>query len=256
MPKNRKQKQRKQRSMFMQRTSTGTTESSAIVVTNNARLKHVIGVLPRGASMFPDELITQGKVIVQYASNVSSGPANNFLTFVANGVMSNYGPSFNGGTFAINVPSGCDSLLSAARGPYTRCWTLETKINLQMTANSSGQAYVTFLPTTNSYGTISSLSSSQLGEQRGAVQVLIPPSNDLPVTLNATFNPWDIFGVDRKTYMSVPDYGQPVLTQPNNLSYFHIIHTGGTGSIVAFIITIEMRFKFAELQVMATTQPS
>jgi len=248
MPKNRKQKQRNSK-----RPVSGGVETNAFVLSNNANLKHSIATMPRGIAMWPDEIITQGRTVINFSSTLTSF-GTNYYSFKANGVMNAYGPSINGASYANNVPSGSDNYFGSL-SPYGLCWTLDTQLNLQLINQGTAQSYVTLLPSIASYSTISGYSPANLAEQRGAVQVFVPANNSVPVKLDASFSPWDILGVKRDYYMNNITYGQVVATDPTDVCYFHVVNTGSSATL-AVIATITIRFKFGGLNMLTSTEPS
>ncbi len=252
MPKGQNKKNRK-RNNKPKGLVTGTTTGNVLTLVNNANLTHTRCAFPRSLTMFPDMLFTQGRTVINITDAVATA-ANDFYSFKANGAMFNYGPSFNGGSYTSNVPSGAANLLGSS-GPYSQCWTMETVIDVSITGTGA-TSYATFLPSLNAYGSISGLQPVQLAEQRGALQMVIPGTTNLPVTYQARFNPWDIFGVTKDVYLNNSAYANTPGVDPANLAYFHIIHSVNTSDTIIMLVTITTSFKFAGINVLSTAQPT
>lgn len=247
-----------------QRTNNNTRVTMSSGVQNNTNVfKRTQAILPPLKNFFPDMLFCEA--LTSY--NMVTTGITTWFTFVGNGTFYNYGPQFNfTGAFNPNVPSGAKYLLASnnvggASAPYGLVWTIDSDIGIEMVSRSSTMSYyATLVPSAAS--SLSGLSISAAGEQRGAVQLLVPPSTTSgPQVLETKVNWYDVLGFTRTQYLSSNNNAQTAGANPGAMAFWHLEIAAADGSttlnnIVDVRVKVRSRFKFAGLNNLSSTQPS
>ncbi len=240
------------------------TQTSSTNVLGGGFNRGVLGKLTvchiPNSTMFPDVVMTQGRTNVIFNQNYSGGGnIYSWNTFKLNGFMNNFGPSFNGGSFASNVPSGSSNWMGSS-GPYDTCWSLDSEIDIQCTCTGSSSTYtpiITIFPSLSTYSALNAVvaTTTQQLEQRGAAQLMLQAIS-IPTRLSAHYAPWDVIGISKSMYMNSGQYANTISTDPNVVALVHIIAFIPSGYNVSLNITFKTRYKFAGTTLLSTLQPS
>lgn len=222
----------------------------------------VQSTFPSNRQFFPDILWAEATTII---TNGLNSVVNAAYTFIGNSPMFNYGPQINySGSFQNNVPAGANYLLSsststgAVRAPYGLSWCYASEIEIDIINNGSVAFYATLVPA--DFPSLASMSVSQIGEQRGATQLLLPGNMSTSTnTMKLKVNWYDIFGVSKDVYLNDLHFAQAAGSTPGQPSWFHFIVNAfdATSNIsTVYKMKILNKFKFASLNPYTTTVPA
>jgi hypothetical protein len=216
--------------------------------------------LPRGLQFFPDILDCHSRTIVELGM---SGAAASQHSYHLNSPMKLFGPQINWtGAFADNVPAGASYLFSSnttagSVAPYFLCCTSEIEYELELVNINTIAAYVTVLPSYQA--SLSGMTQSQLAEQRGAVQAIIPASQAiLPPKIKGRYSIKEIYGTTQNEVLTNSNYRQIAGSLPPVSMYLHLIVSSVDGSTtVAMQTKSSFRFshRFSNINSFVTTVP-
>jgi hypothetical protein len=217
--------------------------------------------LPRGIQLFPDVLDTHMRTIVELGM---SGSAASQHSYHLNSPAKQFGPQVNWtGAFTDNVPAGIFYLLSSnttagSVAPYFLACTTEIQYELELININSIAAYATVVP---SYQvSLSGMTQSQLAEQRGAVQQIVPASQAiLPPKIKGRYSVHEIYGTTRNEVLTNSNYRQLAGSLPPISMYLHLIvaSVDGTTSVAMQTkSTFTFTTRFSTINSFVTTVPA
>lgn len=261
---NTKQTQRKPRKIKNRSGQNGRIQgaSSAQPSTLTARFAQPVHcVIPRGPQLFPDTFTSTGKIIIELGM---SGAAASQHTYHLNSPAKTFGPQVNWtGAFADNVPAGMSYLLSSntvagSTAPYFYCCTERVDWEYQFININTIGAYVTILPSFQV--SLSGMTQSQLAEQRGAVQTIIPASQGIiPPVIRGSYSVQEVFGTTTSEVLNNSNYRQTAGALPPISMYLHLIvaSVDGTTSVAMQTkATFWPRMHFSTINSFSTTVPT
>lgn len=214
---------------------------------------------PRNALAFPDIYTSWFKTTID--SVFGTGVITSGNTYHLNSPAFQFGPQIDfTGAFANNYPSSMAYLLSSAVAsgsgcPYNRSTVLEYDWNLDVINIAASSCYVTLLPSLfNSYST---MPTATLSEQRGAVQVLVPSKNILPIRMRQSGKIGDLFGTDAIESRDLYPFSQQVGGLPGFSCYMHVIVTSVDGTNVDCQVksTVFLKIRYSGLNPSSSIAP-
>jgi len=250
---------RRQQSNRLPRTATSAITNSGSTASSVFRALNSL-TAPRLNQFFPDTYYTWSKTVIE--TQLTGGNFSN--TFRVNSPATGFGPQVNWtGAFANNNPAGLSYLLGSdqitgSSAPYQYLAVLELEHLIDVINSSAIPAIVSLVPAQSP--SLSGLSSTQLAEQRGAVQVLIPPTmTSVPTRLRLAYKLESALGVSYNEVSNNIGYkvfptGTPVIQY-----YNHLVASPSDGSTainVWFRHTFYLRCKFSDLNTFTTTTPT
>jgi len=217
--------------------------------------------IPRGLQMFPDVLNTWSKTIIDVSMGSTASSQNSFHL---NSPAKLFGPQVNWtGAFTDNVPAGISYLLSSnsaagSTAPYLFAMTDLIDYEVEFINSNNVPAYVTVIVSIES--SFSGMSQSQLAEQRGAVQKLIPASQAIiPPLIKGRYSVAEVVGVSRQEVISNNNFRQPAGSIPSIPIYLHFI-VASTDGTTAVVMNVKHKFefhtRFTQINNFVTTVPS
>jgi len=217
--------------------------------------------IPNASGPFADSYFATFKTVIETGLN---GSATSSQSYHINSPAFSFGPQVNWtGAFANNFPSGLSYLLGSnvpagSPAPYHNCTTLDYDWSLDLTNATAVAAYITLVPSLSS--SLSSMTSPTLGEQRGAVQILIPPGTLIPLRMRSTGKIHELFGVSSTEISNaLPAYSQTSGITPTSLAFMHIVGSsidGTTPVIINFRMSVFLRLRLSGINPWTTTAPS
>jgi hypothetical protein len=217
--------------------------------------------VPRGMQFFPDTFNCCSKTVIGLGL---SGSVASQHTYHLNSPAYQFGPQVNWtGAFATNVPAGISYLLSSnASGgsvaPYFYCTTHAIDFEIECINIQTISAYVTVVVSYDP--SLSTMTQSQISEQRGAVQILVPPSNStIPYKIRGLYNLSEILGVAHTEVLNDVQYRQPAGSLPAQSIYLHVIVASVDGSTTCAMQTRQsftFWHKFTVANNFVTTVPA
>lgn len=217
-------------------------------------------VIPRTTCIFPDTYVAWSKTVVESTMNSAASTQNSYHL---NSPAFNFGPQAQWtGAYANNYPSGLSYLLgsTAAAGsvaPYAHSTVVEYEWFLDLTNIAAATAVVTVIPSYNN--TLTGMTTATLSEQRGAIQLLCPPSMNTPLRMTSRGRISDLIGVTETEIMNdTLTYGQAVGALPSYNFYMHIVASSVDGSTVTSMqtrSTVFLKLKLSTLNPFSSAAP-
>jgi len=209
--------------------------------------KPIICKIPKGLQLFPDILDTHSKTVIDLGL---SGTTASQHTYHLNSPAKFFGPQINWtGAFADNVPAGLSYLLSSntnagSTSPYFYCITdyVEAVFELVNIQNSVS-CYATVVPSFQV--SFNGTTQSQLAEQRGAVQVLLPAlgSSMAPTVIKGRYSVQDILGIKTTEVYNNQNYRQIAGSLPPISIYLHLV-TASTDGVTNCAVQQRVTFTY------------
>jgi len=219
-------------------------------------------VVPKSSLAFPDVYQAWFKTVVE---NGISGSAASQNTYHLNSPAFTFGPQTNWtGAFSNNYPAGLSYLLGTSQaggstGPYAFCSTLDYDWSVDLYNIGTVAAYVTLVPSWNI--SLTGMSQSTLAEQRGAAQILVPPTNNSnPMKLRVRGSIAELMATSPSFIRNdTLTYAQAVGALPLYSVYMHLIVgsvDGTTSCAMQVKNTIFQHLRLTRINPFTSAQPT
>jgi len=218
--------------------------------------------IPRSVVAFPDVYTAWFKTTVE---NGFSGSVASQNTYHLNSPAFTFGPQVNWtGAFANNYPSGMSYLLGTpsaggSTAPYALASTIEYDWQVDLVNIASVAAYVTLIPAYSI--SLTGMSQATLAEQRGALQILVPPNNTAqPLKLRSSGKISELFGTTAGEVLNNQlSYAQAVGALPLYSVYMHLIVSsvdGSTSCAMQTKSTVWLKIRYSRNNPYTTSPPT
>jgi hypothetical protein len=239
------------------------TDTRAPYIATAVFNKPIICRIPKGLQLFPDVLDTHSKIIVDAGLSGSTASQH---TYHLNSPAKFFGPQVNWtGAFTDNVPAGLSYLLSSntnagSTSPYFYCITDHVEAVFELVnIQNSVSCYATVVPSFQV--SLNGMTQSQLAEQRGAVQVLLPATGAAmaPTIIKGRYSVQDILGIKTTEVYDNQNYRQIAGSLPPISIYLHLICSstdGVTNCAVQQRVTFSFHHRLQTTNNFLTTVPA